>query len=123
VKLTTVVACMVFLSSLRAQESASKPAPKADVRGSCNGTAVGNNVTIVVHCGEGATSAAEAKKLAGEYQEVIKQIRTGNLKIDDVLSRLKEMQKTVNDIKSEVGGDTSHLTRSRHSNVSLANRH
>lgn len=78
-------------------------APKAQVKGDCNGTASGSNITIIVRCEDGI-SAEDTKKLAQQYAEILKRIRQENLKFDDVIGRLKGIQDSVSDIRTTVQG-------------------
>jgi hypothetical protein len=97
------LASIMFSSVLSAQSA--KESPSVD--GACNGTAVGNNVTIVVNCANGL-SKTQAKELADRYSKILEQVRKSNLSLDEVIERLKSLQSGVDTIKTSVG--SRHLS-------------
>jgi hypothetical protein len=94
---------LIFSFSLRAQDKKSS----TEVKGNCNGTAVGTNITVTVRCEDGL-NAAQSKAIATQYAEILRKIRQDNvnqkLNFDDMLERLKAIQDGITDIKAIAKG-------------------
>jgi hypothetical protein len=98
------IVAVLFMLGCVAQAQDKKP---TDVKGTCNGTAVGTNITVTVRCEDGL-DAAQSKAIATQYAEILRRIRQDSvnqkLNFDDMLERLKSIQDGITDIKSMTKG-------------------
>jgi hypothetical protein len=99
-----ILAFLLLLTSLaKSQDKKST----ADVKGNCNGTAVGTNITVTVRCEDGL-NAAQSKAIATRYADILRKIRQDSvnqkLNFDDMLERLKAIQDGIMDIKTIAKG-------------------
>jgi hypothetical protein len=102
-KIAIVTVLLMLAGFAKAQEKK----PTADIKGNCNGTAVGTNITVTVKCEDGL-NAAQSKAIATQYAEILRKIRQDSvnqkLNFDDMLERLKAIQDGLTDIKAIAKG-------------------
>jgi hypothetical protein len=84
---------LFMVGSLFAQQ------PSVVVKGNCNATASGSNLTVTVRC-DSSIAPDKAKILAKQYAEILSRIRDNGISYDLVIQKLDSIQHGVDELKA-----------------------